>query len=185
MKIIKKEFEREFVSNEIIVDTLTVTVEVDNKQHNIVIDNQSNFSQEKYQFKTSEYMNDDIDADILEQFENSDFYNELCDFAESEAIARDDEQESDIIDEINENFEIHKKDNNFYNNNHLTIFKNKQENSLVDFILRVKRIVNNSLEQSFYEISASDFDQDEDEVNLNESYDYDCNNQIHYSHQIN
>ena len=185
MKIIKKEFEREFVSNEIFVDTLTVTVEVDDKQHNIVIDNQSNFSQEKYQFSTSEYHNDDVNADILEQFENSDFYDELCDFAESEAIDCDDEQESDIIDKINENFEIHKKDNNFYNNNHLTIFKNKQENSLVDFILRVKRYVNNSLEQSFYEISASDFDEDEDEVYLKEFYDYDCNNQIHYSHQIN
>lgn len=185
MKIIKKEFEREFVTDSIILDTLTVTIEVDNKQHIIVIDNQSNFSQEKYQFSTSEYCNDDVDADILEQFENSDFYSELCEFAESEAIACDDKQESDIIAEINENFEIHKKDNNFNNNIHLTIFKNRQENSLVDYVLRVKRIVNNSLEQSFYEISASDFDQDEDEVNLNESYDYDCNNQIHYSHQIN
>ena len=70
MKIIKKEFEREFVSNEIFVDTLTVTVEVDNKQHNIVIDNQINFSQEKYQFSTSEYMNDDVDADILLWFDH-------------------------------------------------------------------------------------------------------------------
>ena len=181
MKIIKKEFNREFVNNEIIIDTLTVTVEVNNKQHNIVIDNQSNFSQEKYQFSTSEYCNDDVDADILEQFENSDFYNELCDFAENEAIARDDEQESDIIDEINENFEIHKKDNNFYNNFKLTIFKHKNDD---DFILRVEQIENNSLEHSFYKISASDFDEDEDEVYLKEFYDYDCDNQIHYSHQI-
>lgn len=182
MKIIKKEFEREFVNNEIILDTLTVTVEVDNKQHIIVIDNQSNFSQEKYQFSTSEYHNDDVNADILEQFENSDFYDELCDFAESEAIDCDDEQESDIIDKINENFEIHKKDNNFYNNFKLTIFKHKNDD---DFILRVEQIENNSLEQSFYEISASDFDEDEDEVYLKEFYDYDCDNQIHYSHQIN
>lgn len=181
MKIISKDFEINSIENNNFYK-LIVTVEVDDKQHYITLDNESNYSEYKYQFSVSEYENDDVDADILEQFRNSDFYSELCDFAESEAISCDDKQESDIVDKIDENFEIHKKDNNFYNNFKLTIFKHKNDD---DFILRVEQIVNNSLEQSFYEISQSDFDEDEDEVYLKEFYDYDCNNQIHDSHQIN
>lgn len=180
MKLISKEFVIDIVDN-VNIYKLIATIEVNNKQYDITIDNNSNYSQDKYQFSTSEYENDDVDADILEQFENSNFYSELCDFAESQAIASDNDDEDDIIDKIDDNYKIYKEDDCYYNNYKLTIFKHKSED---DFILRVEKIEKNALEQSFYEISRDDFDEDSDEVNLKEFYEYDCRNQINCSSQI-
>lgn len=170
IKIIKKEFDRDEIDT-----TLTVTIEVDDKQHVIILDNESNYTQEKYDFAISEYCNDDVDQDILELFEESDHYAELCTFAENEAIALDEKNEELIEKEINENYEVFKQDNHFCNNRKLTIFKKKNDN---DFILRVEEIKNNCFEQSFYEIYQSDFVQDSDEVELDENYDYDHRNII-------
>lgn len=169
MKLIKKEFSREEI------DTLIVTIELNNKHYDIILDNQSNYSEEKYQFSTSEYHNDDIDEDIIEQFENSNFYKELCVFARREAEELDDELENDIINEIDKNYYIYKEDNHYYNNYKFTIFKKKDGD---DFVLRVQSVRNFYLEQSFYEIYQNDFDDDEEEVVLNEFYEYDFRNEF-------
>jgi transcription elongation factor Elf1 len=171
IKIIDKEFDRDEIET-----TLTVTIEVDNKQHVIILDNNSNYTQKKYDFAISEYCNDDVDQDILELFEESDHYAKMCDYAENEAIALDDENEELIEKEIEENYEIFKQDNHFYNNRKLTIFKKKDDDD--DFILRVEEIENNYCEQYFFDIYQSDFDQDSDEVVLEESYKYDHRNKI-------
>jgi hypothetical protein len=176
IKIIKKEFDRDEIDANLNNDTLTVTIEVDNKQHVIILDNNSNYTQKKYDFAISEYCNDDVDQDILELFEESDHYAKMCDYAENEAIALDDENEELIEKEIEENYEIFKQDNHFYNNRKLTIFKKKDDDD--DFILQVEKIENNCFEQYFFDIYQSDFDQDSDEVELDESYEYDHRNRI-------
>jgi hypothetical protein len=175
IKIIDKEFDRDEINTNLNNDTLTVTIEVDDKQHIIILDNNSNYTQKKYDFAISEYCNDDVDQDILELFEESDHYAEMCTFAKNSAIALDEKNEELIEKEINENYKVLKQDNHFFNNRKFTIFKKKDDH---DFILRVEEIKNNCFEQFFYEIYQSDFVQDSDEVVLNESYEYDHRNRI-------
>lgn len=174
MKLISKEFSRE-TYRQLNIDQLLVTVELDNKQYCITIDNEDNHSQEQYSFSTSKYHNDDIDSNILEQFENSDFYNELCEFAESEAIDCDDKLEDEIEKELESNFYEYKADRNYYNSKKLTIFKHNEKS---EFVLRVEDVSNHFYQQSFYRIDCDDFEEEDNEVSLRDWYDYDCTNEI-------
>lgn len=178
MKLISKEFFRN-EEDKLIIDELVATVELDNKQYKIILDNQSNYSQKKYSFGTSEYSNDDVNQDIIEQFENSDFYYELCKFAKSEAISRDNDNEEEIEKILEQNYYIYKKDKCYYNNIRMIIYKNKEEE---EFVLKVKDIKDHT--ESYYKISQSDFENDIQEVDLKEYYEFDSRNQINDASDI-
>lgn len=170
MKLINKDFDFETFDN-FGISKLVCDVSYNDTNYTIII---SDNNCDGY-FRVCEYENDDVDDDVIELFENSDFYDDLIDYANQEQNEYLDNLLSDFENEFNSKYELEYKDNIYLCDFQKQIFKNKEN----DYILKIQHIGDSSLDE-YYQINNNDFevgDNDDDNIiiEVNESFDFDNN----------
>ena len=170
MKLLSKEFDFETFDN-FEISKLFCEVSHNDTIHTITISD-NNWDA---RFRVCEYENDDVDCDIIEIFENADFYDDLIEFAQDSKDEYLDNLLSDFENKFNSEYELEYKNNIYLSDYQRQIFKNKKD----DYILKIKHISDKNKDK-YYEISKNDFeisDNDDDNIviDINECFDFDNN----------
>ena len=170
MKLLSKDFDFETFDN-FAISRLFCEVSYNDTIYKITISDNNCDAR----FKICEYENDDVDCDIIEIFENADFYDDLIEFAQDSRDEYLDNKLNDFENELTANYELEYEDNIYLCDYQKQIFKNKED----DYILKIKHKSDNA-KNEYYNISKDDFeisDNDDDDIiiDINEYFDFDSN----------